>query len=62
MTDLFMYVPILLLLPTLTIWFSLDYKWNVSDGVTSRIRTLLLNQKLYTFDYDSDSNASENQP
>ena len=31
---------LLLLLPTLTIWFSLDYKRNVSDGVVSGMGTL----------------------
>ena len=46
----------------MTIWFSLDHKGNVSDGVVSGIRTLLLDQKLYTFDYDSDSDATGNQP
>ena len=55
------YVPILLL-PTLTIWISLDHKGNVSDGVVSGIRTLLRDQKLYVFDYDSDSDATGNQP
>ena len=56
---------LLLLLPTPTIWFSLDHKWNVSDGVVSGIRTLFsLDHKLYTSDYDSHFNsvASENQP
>ena len=28
---------LLLLLPTPTIWFSLDHKWNVSDGVVSGV-------------------------
>ena len=28
---------LLLLLPTLTIWFSLDHKWNTSDWVVSRV-------------------------
>ena len=59
-----------LLLPTPTIWFSLDHKQNVSDGVVrSGIGTLFsLDHKLYTSDHDSDSNsnsnsvASENQP
>ena len=54
-----------LLLPTLTIWFSLDHKRNVSDGVVSGIGTLFsLDLKLYASDYDSDSDfvASENQP
>ena len=56
---------LLLLLPTPTIWFSLDHKWNVSDGVVSEIGTLFsLDHKLYASDYDSDSesDASENQP
>ena len=51
-----------LLLPTPTIWFSLDHKRNVSDGVVSGIGTLLsLHHKLYASDYDSDfdSVASE---
>ena len=52
-----------LLLPNPTIWFSLDHKQNVSDGVVSGIRTLFsLDHKLYASDYDSDSVASENQP
>ena len=52
-----------LLLPTPTLWFSLDHKQNVSDGVVSGIRTLFsLDHKLYAYDYDSDSVASENQP
>ena len=52
-----------LLLPTPTIWFSLDHKRNVSDGVVSGIGTLFsLDHKLYASDYDSDSVASENQP
>ena len=52
-----------LLLPTPTLWFSLDHKQNVSDGVVSGIRTLFsLDHKLYASDYDSDSVASENQP
>ena len=54
-----------LLLPTPTIWFSLDHKRNVSDGVVSGIGTLFsLHHKLYASDYDSDSDsvASENQP
>ena len=56
-----------LLLPTPTIWFSLDHKRNVSDGVVSGIETLFsLDHKLYASDYysdsDSDSVASENQP
>ena len=55
---------LLLLLLTPTIWFSLDHKQNVSDGVVSRIGTLFsLDHKLYTSDNnsDSDSVASENQ-
>ena len=52
-----------LLLPTPTIWFSLDHKRNVSDGVVSGIGTLFsLDHKLYASDYDSDSVASKNQP
>ena len=53
----------LLLLPTPTIWFSLDHKQNVSDGVVSGIGTLFsLNHGLCASDYDSDSDfvASEN--
>ena len=47
-----------LLLPIPTIWFSLDHKRNVSDGVISGIGTLFsLDHKLYTSDYDSDSVA-----
>ena len=56
---------LLLLLPTPTIWFSLDHKRNVSDGVVSGIGTLFsLDHKLYASDYgsDADSVASENQP
>ena len=54
---------LLLLLPTPTIWFSLDHKRNVSDGVVSGIVTLFsLDHKFYASDYDSDSVASENQP
>ena len=56
---------LLLLLPTLTIWFSLDHKRNVSNGVVSGIGTLFsLHHKLYPSDYDSDSDAvaSENHP
>ena len=58
---------LLLLLPTPTIWFSLDHKRNVSDGIVSGIGTLFsLDHKLYASDYgsgfDSDSVASENQP
>ena len=56
-----------LLLPTPTIWFSLDHKRNVSDGVVSGIGTLFsLDHKLYASNYDSDSDsdsvASKNQP
>ena len=54
---------LLLLLLAPTIWFSLDHKGNVSDGVLSGIGTLFsLDHKLYASDYDSDSVASENQP
>ena len=54
---------LLLLLPTPTIWLSLDHKRNVSDGVVSGIGTLFsLDHKLYASDYDSDSVASENHP
>ena len=54
---------LLLLLPTPTIWFSLDHKRNLSDGVVSGIGTLFsLDHKLYACDYDSDSVPSENQP
>ena len=54
---------LLLLLPAPTIWFSLDHKGNVSDGVLSGIGTLFsLDHKLYASDYDSHSVASENQP
>ena len=54
---------LLRLLPTPTIWFSLDHKRNVSNGVVSAIGTLFsLDHKLYASDYDSDSVASENQP
>ena len=56
---------LLLLLPTPTIWFSLDQKWNVSDGAVSGIRMLFsLDHRLYASDYDSRFNsvASENQP
>ena len=54
---------LLLLLPTPTIWFSLDHKRNVRNGVVSGIRTLFsLDHKLYASDYDSYSDASENQP
>ena len=54
---------LLLLLPTPTIWLSLDYKRNVSDGVVSEIGTLFSpDDKLYASDYDSDSVASENHP
>ena len=56
-----------LLLPTPTIWFSLDHKRNVSDGAVRGIGMLfLLDHTPYTSDYDSDSDsdsvASENQP
>ena len=58
-----------LLVRTPTIWFSLDHKRNVSDGVVSGTGTLFSrDHKLYTSDYDSDSDsdsdsvASENQP
>ena len=45
---------LLFLLPTLTVWFSLDHRRNVSDRVVSGIGTLFsLDRKLY---------ASENQP
>ena len=60
---------LLLLLPTPTIWFSLDHKRNVRDGVVSGIGTLFSrDHKLYASDYDSDSDsdsdfaATENQP
>ena len=56
---------LLFLLPTPTIWFSLDHKWNIRDEVVSGIGTLFsLDHKLYASDYDSDSHsvASENQP
>ena len=56
---------LLLLLPTPTIWFSLDHKRNVSDGVVSGIGTLFSpDHKFDASDYDSDSDsfASENQP
>ena len=50
-------------LPTPTIWFSIDHKQNVSDGVVSGIGMLFsLNHKHYASDYDFDSVASENQP
>ena len=55
----------LLLLPTPRIWFSLDHKGNVSDGVVSGMGTLFsLDHKLYASHYDSDSDsvAGENQP
>ena len=47
-----------LLLPTPTIWISLDQKRNVSDGVVrSGIGTLFsLDHKLYASDSDSDFN------
>ena len=47
------------------LWFSLDHKWSISDGVVSGIRMLFsLDHKLYSSDCDSDANsvASENQP
>ena len=47
------------------LWFSLDHKWSISDGVASGIRMLFsLDHKLYSSDCDSDANsvASENQP
>ena len=52
---------------TLTIWFSPDHKWNVSDRVVKEIGTLLsLTRTLYASDYDSDSDSdsvnSENLP
>ena len=62
-----------LLVRTPTIWFSLDHKRNVSDGVVSGTGTpFSRDHKLYASDYDSDSDsdsdpdsdsvASENQP
>ena len=56
-----------LLLPTQKIWFSLDHKRNVRDGVVRGIGTLFSrHHKLYASDYDSDSDSdsvvSENQP
>ena len=51
--------------PIPTIWFSLDHKRNVSDGVVSGIGTRFsLDHKVYAsyYDSDSDSVASENQP
>ena len=56
---------LLLLLPTPTIWLSLDHKRNVRDGLVSEIGTLFsLDHKLYASDYDSDSDSvtNENQP
>ena len=54
---------LLLLLPTPTIWFSLDHKRNVSDGVVSEIGTLFsLDRKLYASDYDSDSDSVTSEP
>ena len=54
---------LLLLLPTPTIWSSLDHKRNVSDGVVGGIGTLFsLDHKLYASDYDSESVVSESQP
>ena len=53
---------LLLLLPTPTIWLSLDHKRNVSDAIVSEIGTLFsLVLKLYASDYDSAYAASENQ-
>ena len=50
-----------LLLPTPTIWFSLDHKQNVSDGVVSGIRALFsLDHKLYVSNFDSDPVTNEN--
>ena len=52
-----------LLLPTPTLWFSLDHKRNVSDGVVNGIGTLFsLDLEVYASGYESDSVASENQP
>ena len=46
------------LLSTPTIWFSLDHRRNVSDGVLSGIGTLFaLDNRLYASDYDSDSDS-----
>ena len=47
------------MLPTTTICFSLDHKWNVSSRIL-----FSLDHKLYVSDYDSDSDSvtSENQP
>ena len=57
------WVSLPLLLLTLTIWFSLDHKWNMSNSVISGVRMLFsLDHKLYASDYFSDSVASENQP
>ena len=56
---------LLLLFLTLTIWFSLDHKRNVSNGVISGIGTLFSpDHNLYSSDYDSNSDSvtSENQP
>ena len=54
---------LLLLLLTPTIWFSLDHKRNVSDGVISGIGTLFsLGHKLYASDYDSDSDSAKENP
>ena len=55
----------LVLLPTFTVWFSLDHRRNVSDRVVSGIGTLFsLDRELFASDYNSysDSVASENQP
>ena len=52
-------LPLLLLTPT--IWFSLDHKRNVSNGIVSRIRMLFSpDHKLYVSDYDSDSDSDSN--
>ena len=56
-----------LLLPIPTIWFSLDHKRKISDGVVSGIGPWFsLDHKVYASYYDSDSDsdsvASENQP
>ena len=49
---------LLLLLLTTTIWFSVDHKRNVSDGVVNGIGTLFSpDHKLYASDYDSDSDS-----
>ena len=41
---------LLLLLRTPTIWFSLDHKWNVSDGVVSKISRLAFLRLVFTSD------------